>query len=133
VPLATLEIFGQRLPVAGGGYGRLMPGALLIWALLKAVRQIKFPPVYYFHPYDLDSKEFDRIGFKIPRMVKFHQKIGRQKTSDKIKRILNNFRCLSICQAIEQKMGFPSIDYTPYVLKPTDVRRPPIFKRNNAV
>jgi polysaccharide deacetylase family protein (PEP-CTERM system associated) len=53
LPLATVSWMGMRLPVAGGGYARLLPG----WILQKAVQQLgreKLAFTAYFHPYEYD-------------------------------------------------------------------------------
>lgn len=128
VPLATLELFGQRVPVGGGGYARLMPGPILAWALRKASGQLNFPPVFYCHPYELNWDEFDKIDLKIPRMVRVHQTMGRRKAVPRLRRILGDFACISISEAIARVTNLPTIEYTPYVLKPGDVRRPCTFR-----
>jgi polysaccharide deacetylase family protein (PEP-CTERM system associated) len=52
LPLSTLSVFGQRLPVAGGGYFRLLP----YWHTRLAIRhpQGRAPAVVYLHPWEPD-------------------------------------------------------------------------------
>jgi len=53
LPLATLAWFGMRLPVAGGGYARLLPS----WFLRQAASQLnrkKLAFTSYAHPYEFD-------------------------------------------------------------------------------
>lgn len=54
LPLATVSWLGIRLPVAGGGYARLLPG----WFLRQAVRRLnreRLAFTSYSHPYEFDA------------------------------------------------------------------------------
>lgn len=126
-PLATLELCQRRLPVGGGGYARLLPGSILVRALRKAQGQLGTPPVFYCHPYELDSQEFKRMDIKIPIKVRCHQGIGRKRTAGKLRKLLKNFKCISLRQAITRCNDCDVIDYTSYALEPGAVKRPPIF------
>jgi polysaccharide deacetylase family protein (PEP-CTERM system associated) len=58
LPLATFSFAGLRIPVAGGGYFRLLP----LWFLRQAVRQSErqqLPMTTYFHPYEFDTSRLD--------------------------------------------------------------------------
>jgi polysaccharide deacetylase family protein (PEP-CTERM system associated) len=50
-PLATWDVRGRRLPVAGGTYFRLLPGRVLRHALARA-EALGRDSVLYFHPYE---------------------------------------------------------------------------------
>jgi len=124
-PLATLELFGRRFPIGGGGYARLMPAGILTRAFHKAEAQLKFPPVFYCHPYELDPEEFKRISFRIPFKIRMHQGMGRKHTAYKLRQLLSHFNCISIGDALAQLDTLPMIDYQPFVLEPGSVHRPP--------
>jgi polysaccharide deacetylase family protein (PEP-CTERM system associated) len=53
-PLATAEVAGRQLPVAGGSYFRVLPGAVLRRALATNDAEGR-PSVLYFHPYEFHS------------------------------------------------------------------------------
>lgn len=53
VPPLTWRIFGRNMPVAGGGYFRLLPLAFMRRGLEQA-RQQERPAVLYFHPWEFD-------------------------------------------------------------------------------
>jgi polysaccharide deacetylase family protein (PEP-CTERM system associated) len=127
LPPATLEQFGRRVPVGGGGYARLLPGFVLTWALRKASRQLGQPPVFYCHPYELDPKEFRRLAFKVPLKVRLHQDLGRGRTAGKLRRLLRQFECIGLEEALRRAEPLPEVDYKPWVLAPGSVERPPIF------
>jgi polysaccharide deacetylase family protein (PEP-CTERM system associated) len=50
-PLATWQLGGSRLPVAGGSYFRLLPRFILARAV-RAIGRDRRPAVLYFHPYE---------------------------------------------------------------------------------
>jgi polysaccharide deacetylase family protein (PEP-CTERM system associated) len=127
-PLATLDLFRCCLPVGGGGYARLLPGFVLVRALRMVQAQSGSPPVFYCHPYEIDPQEFARLEFKIPFKVRLHQGIGRKRTADKLRRLLKNFECISLSEAMTRCENLAVIDYGPYTLDPDSVVRPPAFE-----
>ncbi len=126
-PLATLDLYGRRMPIGGGGYARLLPGGVLLWSLRKAEAQLSSPPVFYCHPYELDWQEFSRMNIKIPVKVRLHQSLGRKRTAGKLRLLFKNFECISLSEAMIRYDSPTVIDYAPYVLDPDSVTRPPIF------
>jgi polysaccharide deacetylase family protein (PEP-CTERM system associated) len=127
LPIATLEQWGRRLAIGGGGYARLMPAPLLVRVLRKACRQVRSPPVYYCHPYEIDAGEFRRLALPVPLKVRLHQGLGRSRTIGKLRRILKGFDCVCLGESIARAGDLPVLDYTPYVLESGAVERPPIF------
>jgi polysaccharide deacetylase family protein (PEP-CTERM system associated) len=93
-PISTtsLEVLGRRLciPIAGGGYLRLLP----IWAVESAIRRInlreKQPAVVYFHPWELDPGQ-PRIR-QAPLKSRFRHYVNLHKTEGKLQRLLGAFR-----------------------------------------
>lgn len=61
LPLSTVRAMGRNVPVAGGGYFRLLPGRLIERAV-RAVHADGLPFVAYCHPY-----EFRREPLVYPR------------------------------------------------------------------
>lgn len=57
-PLTTLPLnfCGKeiRLPIAGGGYLRLLPAELVSWGIKRINNRDKQPAVLYFHPWEID-------------------------------------------------------------------------------
>lgn len=55
-PLSTAKILGAQLPVAGGGYFRLLP----YWLTCSGLRQINSqgkPFIFYLHPWEIDAAQ----------------------------------------------------------------------------
>jgi polysaccharide deacetylase family protein (PEP-CTERM system associated) len=53
-PLTTKEFHGYRLPVAGGGYFRLLPYAVTRWAFRSINQREVRPFIFYLHPWEID-------------------------------------------------------------------------------
>ncbi len=91
VPVATLPVLGRRLPVAGGGYHRLLPWPLIRYAINQLVlRNQAF--VAYCHPYEFDPDEFSRVPFVTPLKMRLHQGLGRRGFETKFRKMLRGFK-----------------------------------------
>jgi len=97
-PLTTwpLRLPGKeiRLPVAGGGYLRLLPAAFLIWAIGSINRDEGKPAVLYFHPWEIDPGQ-PRIKAGIKS--RFRHYLNLERTEGKLNKILSelNFGTMS--------------------------------------
>lgn len=60
-PLTTLPLQlgwkNIRLPIAGGGYLRLLPADLIKWGIDRINNKEKQPAVLYFHPWEIDPEQ----------------------------------------------------------------------------
>lgn len=95
-PPATIRFCGVNLPIAGGGYLRLMPYKLVCSAIKRSIS--KFIRVFYFHPYELDPKDTQlQHETKSLRTLAYwiQQIIGRGGNPEKIKKLLKEFRFVS--------------------------------------
>jgi len=54
IPPLTVRILGRNLPVAGGGYLRILPMWYTRWALRRIRQREGRPAVVYFHPWEID-------------------------------------------------------------------------------
>jgi polysaccharide deacetylase family protein (PEP-CTERM system associated) len=53
-PIGTVRLFGVNLPVGGGGYFRLLPGALFEAGIRRINAVEGKPMMFFFHPWELD-------------------------------------------------------------------------------
>ncbi len=51
IPPSTIEMFGKRFPVGGGGTLRILPDWYLLWARRRFARE-GYPLVIYMHPWE---------------------------------------------------------------------------------
>src|SRR4030095_3397086 len=64
VPIATVRLLDKNWPIGGGGYHRLLPGALSRCLARRAMNSAPFP--LYCHPYELDASEFKETTLRLP-------------------------------------------------------------------
>ena len=92
-PPATIRFSGVNLPIAGGGYLRLMPYKVISGAIKKSAS--KYTKVFYFHPYELDPEDI-KLQHKAKSMTTVlywvQQKLGRGSNPDKLRRLLSEFK-----------------------------------------
>ncbi len=89
-PPTTYEVslFGRKvnLPVAGGGYLRLFPVALIKGAL-KSLNRAGEPVMVYFHPWEIDP---DQPRIKAGLKSRFRHYVNLNKTVGKVRVLLEN-------------------------------------------
>ena len=93
-PITTLRLGGRNFPICGGGYTRLMPGAILAHAIRRA-NQAGQPAVLYLHPYELAVDEIDsfrRDGFSVSWPRRVTQSLWRSRVARRLSRLLSEFR-----------------------------------------
>ncbi len=88
-PLTTYRWFGQNIPVAGGGYLRIMPYRLLS-GCLRRVNELEHQPiVVYFHPWEIDPEQPRLRGSFLSMFRHYTNLAGMEK---KIRALLGQFQ-----------------------------------------
>jgi polysaccharide deacetylase family protein (PEP-CTERM system associated) len=87
VPVAILGSGRWRLPVAGGGYFRVLPAAMLDRSL-AAIAAAGRPAVVYCHPYEFNATELDDYRGQVPSRLLRSQGLGRSRFVPRIRRLL---------------------------------------------
>ena len=88
-PLSTVVGGKWRLPVAGGGYFRLLPYALTAWALRRLNRKERQPAMVYLHPWEIDGGQ---PRLPVGRVAQFRHSVNTHSTLAKLSRLLRDFR-----------------------------------------
>ena len=57
VPGSTVRLGGTNLPVAGGGYFRILPYAWTRWGIARLNRVEGQPAIFYLHPWEIDPEQ----------------------------------------------------------------------------
>ena len=105
-PLSTwpLRLPGKelRLPVAGGGYLRLLPASLLVSAIRSINSTENQPAVLYFHPWEIDPDQPRiRAGFK----SRFRHYLNLEKTEGKLRKILSELQFGTMSSVLEVSLN----------------------------
>jgi len=89
-PISTAKVLGRNVPVAGGGYFRLLP----YWLTERFLRQINEkenqPFIFYLHPWEIDPEQPRIQGARL--LSKFRHYNNLTKTADRFKRLLDDFQ-----------------------------------------
>jgi polysaccharide deacetylase family protein (PEP-CTERM system associated) len=88
-PLAAAPILGLRLPVAGGGYFRLLPYAISRWGLASINRRERQPFIFYLHPWEIDPEQ-PRVPARW--LSRFRHYTNLDKCEPRLRRLLREFR-----------------------------------------
>jgi len=88
VPPSTFNALGVQIPVAGGGYFRLLPYAISK-AFLKRLEGRGDPLIIYLHPWEVDPEQPRMEG---PWLSQFRHYVNLEKTEERLVRLLTDFR-----------------------------------------
>jgi polysaccharide deacetylase family protein (PEP-CTERM system associated) len=127
VPGSTVRYAGVNLPVAGGGYFRILPYQWTRWGIRHLNRSEKRPAVFYIHPWEIDPDQPRLPGSRLSRARHYR---NLTKTEARLKRLLRDFRFGPIEQVLSLQKGVaaPSVkanDYAGPGRPVTEGSRPP--------
>jgi len=88
-PPSTYKLFGQNIPVAGGGYLRLFPLQITKTAIKRINEKEKKSAIIYIHPWEIDEHQ-PRLNGKIRSKMRHY--INLRSTMPKLKTFLHEFR-----------------------------------------
>jgi len=96
-PPTTLRMLGCNLPVAGGGYLRLLP-VWLVHRALRAVNREGWPAIVYFHPWELDPEQ-PRLAVK--GLSRFRHYVNLHRTAAKLRFLLSRLPFATAGEVVE--------------------------------
>ena len=98
LPITTIEIFGHNLPIAGGGYFRLLPYSITKWGLRCINLRDQKPFVFYLHPWEFDPQQ-PRME-NISKKSKIRHYLNLDKTEKRFTDLLDDFEFTPIYQGL---------------------------------
>jgi polysaccharide deacetylase family protein (PEP-CTERM system associated) len=93
VPGSTVRLGGMNLPIAGGGYFRLLPYAWTRWGIRRVNAVERESVVFYVHPWEMDPEQ-PRIAVGLPTRIRHYR--GLDTTAGRLTRLLDDFKFDSI-------------------------------------
>jgi polysaccharide deacetylase family protein (PEP-CTERM system associated) len=84
LPASTMRVGGVNLPIAGGGYFRLLPYAWTRWGIGRVNRRERKPVVFYFHPWEIDPGQ---PRFAVGKACRIRHYSGLDRTSARLWRL----------------------------------------------
>jgi len=85
-PMTTRRVLGRNLPVAGGGWMRLLPGAVMRRAL-RHENAAGVPTIVYLHPWELDPDQ-PRLA-SVPWRARFRHTLNLARMRDRLAALLD--------------------------------------------
>ncbi|MCB0163486.1 MAG: polysaccharide deacetylase family protein [Anaerolineae bacterium] len=101
VPVAVWTMGKFRFPIAGGGYFRLIPSAI-IERILNDVTTSSRPAIIYCHPYEFSTGELDDYRHQAGLSFRFMQGIGRRSFVTRIRNLLTRLPFGRFDQVLER-------------------------------
>ena len=90
-------MWGVRVPVAGGGYFRLLP----YWITRKGLRQVnrddKQPFVFYLHPWEIDEGQ---PSIAASRLSRFRHYTNIRRCEARLRTLLGHFRFGTMAESL---------------------------------
>jgi len=100
VPLSCLQVRGQALPWAGGGYFRLLPYPLFKSGIRRILSSGK-PYIFYIHPWELDAGQPRIAGLRRSQRVRHY--LNLEKTETRWTALLSDFTWTTIADLLEHR------------------------------
>jgi polysaccharide deacetylase family protein (PEP-CTERM system associated) len=96
-PLSTAKLLRWRMPVAGGGYFRLLPYAYTHWGLSKINREDGIPFVFYLHPWEIDPEQ---PRFAASWLSRFRHYTNLDQCEPRLRRLISEFKFTNMAQVL---------------------------------
>jgi len=93
VPGSTVRLMGANLPIAGGGYFRLLPYAWTRWGIHHVNQNDRQPVTFYLHPWEIDPAQ---PRFEVSHATALRHYTGLGETRARLSRLMTDFRFHSI-------------------------------------
>lgn len=90
IPITTLRLGQKNLPIAGGGYFRLLPYSVTRWGLKQINDKEQQPFVFYLHPWEFDPEQPRMQGASAKSRFRHYLNLGR--TERRFVSLLNDFK-----------------------------------------
>ena len=102
-PGSTIRVAGNNLPVAGGGYFRLLPYAWTRWGISRLNNRERQAAIFYLHPWEIDPEQPRLPGSRLSR---FRHYTNLNKTETRLRRLVSEFRFAPLAEVLGVEAGF---------------------------
>lgn len=88
-PASTVRCGGVNLPIAGGGYFRLLPYWWTRWGIQRLNTVERRPAIFYLHPWEIDPSQ-PRIAVNAATRLRHYRNLG--KTEARLRNVVRHFK-----------------------------------------
>jgi len=103
-PGSTVRCGRVNLPIAGGGYFRLLPYWWTRWGIDRLNRVERLPAIFYLHPWEIDPGQ-PRFAVPLATRLRHYGNLG--KTEGRLRQLLEDVRFSTVGRLIEQTYPSP--------------------------
>jgi polysaccharide deacetylase family protein (PEP-CTERM system associated) len=104
VPGSTTRLGPLNLPVAGGGYFRLLPYWWTKWGISRVNTLEQRPAIFYLHPWEIDP---DQPRIQAGRLSRLRHYRNLDQTEARLRQLLTDFRFDAIDRVVAQARTMP--------------------------
>ena len=112
-PLTTLRLGRFTLPIAGGGYLRLMPAWLFRWAFSRLASRGR-PTVLYTHPWEIDAEQPRQ---DVPWWVRINHYANLGRTESRLRALLEKYPSAPMGEVLAELEGEGALPSLPFPLQ----------------
>ena len=96
-PASTTRVGPLNLPVAGGGYFRILPYGWTRWGIARVNDRERRPAIFYLHPWEIDPEQ---PRLKAGMLGRFRHYRNLEGTERRLRRLLSDFRFGPMCEVL---------------------------------
>jgi polysaccharide deacetylase family protein (PEP-CTERM system associated) len=96
-PASTVRCAGVNLPIAGGGYFRLLPYAWTRWGIAHRNDAERSPAIFYLHPWEIDPEQ-PRLATSRATRIRHYRNLHR--TEPRLLRLLDDFQFSTVADLL---------------------------------
>jgi hypothetical protein len=105
VPGSTTKVGPLNLPVAGGGYFRILPYWWTRWGIARVNERERRPAIFYLHPWEIDPEQ---PRLPAGRLSRFRHYRHLEDTEARLRQLLTDFKFDAIEAVVAQtRLGMP--------------------------
>jgi len=87
-PISTVRWGSANLPIAGGGYFRLLPYGWTRWGMRRVNGVEQAPAVFYLHPWEIDPEQ---PRLEAPALARYRHYHNLRETEGRLERLMREF------------------------------------------
>lgn len=106
-PASTVRWGPFNLPIAGGGYFRILPYAWTRWGIRRLNEVERLPAIFYLHPWEIDP---DQPRLSASRLSRFRHYRNLGKTEDRLRCLVREFRFSSMISLLQAQICAPALE-----------------------
>jgi polysaccharide deacetylase family protein (PEP-CTERM system associated) len=109
-PASTVRLAGTNLPIAGGGYFRLLPYAWTKWGIGRVNSSEIRPVTFYLHPWEIDPGQ---PRLPASALSRFRHYRNLAKTESRLVQLLRDFKWGALADVLDLQVPDVSPQLTP--------------------